>query len=67
MKPIYITAPLVKGTVTPIKCKAPRHKRAKRKQVPLEYRRNRMKELKDWLFYAKQDIKSRFKRRNYHE
>ena len=61
MKPVYIMAPLIKGTVVPIKCKAPRHKRAKRKEVPPEYRRNRMRDLKDQLFYFKQDIKRRFK------
>ena len=66
MKPVYITAPLVKGTITPIKCKAPHTKRAKRSEVPPDYRRDRMKEFQDWLFYTKQDIKSRFKRRNYH-
>lgn len=63
MKPVYIMAPLIKGTITPIKCKAPRQKRAKRKEVPVEYRRNRWKKFKDDLFYLKQDIKRIFRRK----
>ena len=62
MKPIYITAPIPKCTITTIKCKAPRHKRAKRKDVPKEYRRDRLKPFKDQLFYAKQDIKKEFQK-----
>lgn len=63
MKPVYIMAPLIPGTVTPIKCKAPRQKRAKRKEVPVEYRKNRMAKLKDDIFYFKQDIKRFFRRK----
>lgn len=32
--------------------------------VPADYRRDRMKKFKDWLFYAKRDIKNFFQRRN---
>lgn len=64
MQEYYIKAPLSKPNITVIKCKAPRHKRAKRKNVPKEYRKDRLKPLKDWLFYAKQDIKNFFQRRN---
>ena len=63
MQEYYIKAPYIQGTVTVIKCKAPRHKRAKRNEVPVEYRKQRFKELKDLLFDAKQDIKNFFKRR----
>lgn len=62
MKPVYIMAPLIKGTVTPIKCKAPRHKRAKRNEVPPDYRKNRIKDIKDQFFYLKQDIKRFFRK-----
>ncbi len=61
MKPVYITAPLIKGTITPIKCKAPRHKRAKRNQVPPDYRKNRIKEIQDAIFYMKKEMERKFK------
>lgn len=66
MQDYYIQAPLSKPNITVIKCKAPRHKRAKRKEVPVEYRKNRWKKLQDWFFDAKQETKEIFRRiKNY--
>ena len=64
MKPVYIMAPLIKGTITPIKCKAPRTKRAKRSEVPPDYRKDRIRDFKNWCFEAKQDLKRMFRKGN---
>lgn len=46
MKPVYIMAPSIEGTVTPIKCKTRRIKRARRREVPQEYRKNSIAKIK---------------------
>jgi hypothetical protein len=60
MQEYYIHAPHPKITITTIKCKAPKIKRAKLNDVPPYYRKDRTKKFNDWLFYTKRNIKRFF-------
>ena len=66
MKPIYIMQPNIHEPIVLIKGKPIPRKRVKLSEVPPDYRKNRIRNFKNWLFDAKQDIISIFRKENYY-
>lgn len=62
MQEYYIQAPFITETKPATKCKVQRIRCAKRDEVPPDYRKDRIKKLKEELLYIKNDLERMFKR-----